>query len=310
MSLLTAGLVDRWFEHVVTPSVEPGRHWPLAVDLRLTPSEAAVVRQGHRQLRRALDEPDRPEDRGVDAPDWRRDPVCRPVGAFLEVLSAAVGDALRTLDATGTAGPVRSDALAVAAGINAGAAALAGDRTGPMPIAAEAARRAGEAAAEAAVAGSDLAAVATRAAAAGLSGWDAVPADPIGDGDVVQVRVRALVGRLLVGLQQATRPPEPPAHPAPCGAGPGDVLGRVFTAEITCEIAISAAQVENVRGELQELAVLVRFWPRSSGGPGGTVEASSDSWQRVHAHTERPGAVVEVLFASGSVFDLQIAALD
>lgn len=319
MTALTAGLVDRWFDRVVTPSAEPGSQWPLAVDLWLTPSEAAVVREGHRQLRRALNEPVRPEDHGADRPDWRQDPVCRPVGAFLEVLSAAVGDALRTLetvagsdgDGPATGGPVRADALAVAAGINAGAAALAGSANGPrvVPTAAEAARRAGEAAAEAAVGGADLPAVAARAAAAMVSGWDAAPPDPTDSPDA-PVRVRALVGRLLVGLQLATRPPDPPARPAPCGAGPGDVLGRMFTAEITCEIAVAVTQVATVRGELQELATLVRFWPRSSGGPGGAAEASSETWQRVHVHTDRPGAVVEVLFASGSVFDLQITTLD
>lgn len=331
---LTAGLVDRWFDLVVTPSTEPGSRWPLAVDIRLNPAERFVVREGHQGLRRALDLPGPVGDRVPDPGSWRQDPVCGQVGIFLQMLSAAIGDARRTLGAVADpdrpqdpARPAASaaasaargddgvqvDALAVAAGINAGAAALAGSGTDrfAQSVAAQAARRAGEAAAEAAVGGAGLPEVAARAAAAVLSGWDATRPDPFATaGDVEQARVRAIVGRVLVGLRLATRPPDPPARPAPCGAGPGDLLGRSFPAEITCEVSIPAAQVPATLAEVRRHADLVRFWPRSASILGGAAGASDEQWQRVHVHTSHPGAVVEILFARGSVFDLRIAALD
>lgn len=341
MPSLSASLVDRWFERVMAPPTEPGGQWPLAVDIRLTPAERSAVREGQRRLRLALGAPAGPDD-GEES-GWAQDEVGRQIGVFLGVLSAAVGDARRTLGAgaalsgadAGTeagAGVERVDsglvdALAVAAGINAGAAALAGSVAEPDPpqwptgsrwaapdagpTAAEVARRAGEAAAEAAVGGAGLEAVAARSAAAVLSGWGT--SGPVRPGDTPEAapdRVRAVVGRVLVGLQQATRPPDPPALPAPCGAGPGDVHGRGFIAEITCEMAVADTQLDAVGAELREVADLVRFWPRSSAGAAGAAGLGEDSWQRVHVHTGDPGAVVEVLFASAAVFDLRITALD
>lgn len=327
---LTAGLVDRWFERVLTPPAEPGARWPLSVDLALSTPERELLRAAADRLRRVVGRSEGAAPAGLEPagrrPDPPTDPVTGRVGAFLAAASAAIDDTRRTLGllaggeldgGSGAAGPgVDEDALAVAAGINAGAAALARDSVdggGPArrptgagfgePTAAEAARRAGEAAAEAAVGGADLSAVAGRAAAAMLAGWGAAGPDGPGSADGDR-RARAVVGRLLVGLQDVTRPPDPPAAPAPCGAGPGDVLGRAFLAEITCETAVPASQVASLRSELQDLAELVRLWPRSASEP------RDGGWQRVHVHTDRPGAVIEALYACGSVFDLQVTTLD
>lgn len=353
--------------------------WPAAVDLRLSDDEQQVLGNGRRWMLTAVGggypaDPVDPRVRtrsllpghATGSADAAREAVARRLATFLTVLSAAIGDTRSAVArAAGSAdglaplageaageSTVQPDALALAAGVNAAAAALAttpfssrstssmptpsspspfagrsgrsdvpfADSTGPT--AATAARRAGEAAAEAAVGGADLATVAGLAAVAMLSGWTGaelsgwtgaeatVPSGgPPHAEQWVDLRVRALVGRVMVALQQVTRPPDPPALPAPCGAGPGDVLGRVFPAEITCQIAVADAQVDTLRTELQGLGDVVSIWPRSAGSVA-VAGAAGGAWQRVHVHSDRPGAVVEALFAGGSVFDLQITALD
>lgn len=331
---LTAGLVDRWFERVLDPPAEPGTRWPLSVDLTLSQQEGELLHSAAAVLRRVVDRPTDDAAASIGAAagrlaDRTAEPATQRVAAFLDAATAAISDTRRTLGllaggalddgrsegagGSGTAGPgVDEDALAIAAGINAGAAALARDPGGPWrtaapgePTAAEAARRAGEAAAESAVGGADLSAVAGRAVSAMLAGWG-----PVGSGRAApseaDARARAVIGRLLVGLQDATRPPDPPAAPAPCGAGPGDVLGRAFLAEITCQTTVPAGEVAALRAELTELAELVRVWPRAASAVGD----GGGGWQRVHVHTDRPGAVIEALYSSGSVFDLQITTLD
>jgi hypothetical protein len=193
-------------------------------------------------------------------------------------------------------------ALALAAGLNAGAAALhgeiatAGERTGQSrtyaePSAAESARLAGFAAAELVVNGAGLHQVADAAATAACNGWRiGLPGHPV---ERLEYRTRALLGLLLVALEIQTRDPEPPAEPASCGALPGENLGRPFTAEITFTMGLAPAEIRSLAGDLASLAADVTVWPGSR-------------WPRFHLHTDRAGDVIGQVFAYGTPFDLAI----
>ncbi len=196
--------------------------------------------------------------------------------------------------------------LALAAGLNAGAAALHGEiataaqrpvehwRSGE-PTAAESARLAGFAAAELVVDGAGLHEIAAAAAAAVINGWrSGTPAD---GAELTEHRIRGLVGSLLVALEVVTRDPEPPAEPAPCGARPGENLGRPFDAEITFTMGVAEAEIALLTADLRGLAAGLTVWP------GG-------QWPKFHVHTDRPGDVLSQVFAYGTPFDLLVTSRD
>lgn len=236
--------------------------------------------------------------------------VLRYLNAFAAgVASARLAFAPADLDADSgdggfPAGPDGGDtgALALAAGLNAGAAALHGEipatgerpvesRTYSEPTAAEAARLAGFAAAELVVDGAGLHQIAAAAAAAATNGWRiGLPGHPV---DRLEYRTRGLVGLLLVALEIQSRDPEPPAEPASCGALPGENLGRPFAAEITFTMGLPAAEIRSLADDLDGLATEVAVWP------GG-------QWPRFHVHTDRPGDVIGQVYAYGTPFDLVI----
>lgn len=198
-----------------------------------------------------------------------------------------------------------TDALALAAGLNAAAAALHGeivtgsDRQAERwrhcePTAAESARLAGFAAAELVVNGAGLHEIAAAAAGAAITGWRlGLPENPV---ERAEYRVRGLVGALLVALEIQTRDPEPPAHPASCGALPGQNLGRPFTAEITFTMSLAPAEIRSLSNDLAGLVTEIAVWP------GG-------QWPRFHLHTERAGDVIGQVYACGTPFDLEITEI-
>lgn len=192
-----------------------------------------------------------------------------------------------------------SGGLALAAGLNAAAAALDGTdrRSGrivPGSSAADSARSAGVAAAELVVDGADLHRVAALAAGAAINGWRiGLPDDP---DELADYRAKALVGMLLVALELECREPLPPAQPAACGALPGENRGTAFLAEITCTMQVDGETMAVLTGELARLCREVAIWP-TDGSPA------------FHLHTDRPGEVIEQLYASGMPFDLQITRL-
>lgn len=193
-------------------------------------------------------------------------------------------------------------AMALAAGLNAGAAALHGEISSPArrrgvygrgtePTAAESARQAGVAAAELVVDGAGLHQIAETAAGVAMNGWQVgLPDDPI---DRIEYRARGLVGLLLVALELQTRDPEPIAEPASCGALPGENLGRAFEAEITFSMGLAATQIRELTVDLAHINADVVVWP------GG-------QWPRFHLHTDRAGEAVGLLYAYGTPFDLEI----
>jgi hypothetical protein len=192
--------------------------------------------------------------------------------------------------------------MALVAGLIAGAAALQDSLGGwsppetpkSEPTAAEVARLAGVTAAELAVDGADLSAIAAQAAGTAVLGWTVgVPGDARA---LTEYRTRALIGMLLIALQQASRAPEPPAEPASCGAGPGEHRGSAFDAEIGFEIRCEDPERDTLIAELKPLAQEVRVW-------------SSTGVHTFHVHTRRPGEVISLAYASGMLFDLEVTAL-
>jgi hypothetical protein len=215
------------------------------------------------------------------------------------VFAATVDELLdETLD-----GMPDSGAMELAAGLNAGAAALLGEVRSSAyaagrewrhaePTAAESARQAGVAAAELVVDGADLHDVADAAAGVAMSGWRiGLPHDPA---DRIEYRARGLVGLVLAALEIQTRAPEPPAVPASCGALPGQNLGRPFAAEITFSMGLETAEIRSLSTDLAQLSTEVTVWP------GG-------QWPRFHLHTDRAGDVVGQVYAYGTPFDLVIS---
>ena len=116
-------------------------------------------------------------------------------------------------------------------------------------------------------------------------------------GERADYRTKALVGMLLVALELESRDPLPPAQPAACGALPGENRGAAFLAEITCTMHVDAETMASLTGELNRLCREVAIWP-------------TDGSPVFHLHTDRPGEVIEQLYASGMPFDLQITRLD
>ncbi|GAA1999748.1 hypothetical protein JL107_00165 [Nakamurella flavida] len=314
MTSLDADLVHRWFATVLNPDVPVMPHWgilPSAV-------EGAVLREGRQLLLAAVVDSTMPGPPEVAASE----PAAREVQTYLHALAAGIaGTQAALLEADGptqptqgsvsrlTGGPFgaaepvdppgEAPTIALVTGLIAGAAALRDslNRPGPPevpnrePSAAEAARLAGVSAAEVVVDGADLHAVAAISAATAMQGWGVgQPTDPR---DRVEYRTRGLIGMLLVGLEQASQTPDPPAVPAACGAGPGENRGRAFTAEVTFEIRCGTSESAALHQDLLALGEDVQWWSRSG-------------VDHFHIHTDSPGEVISQAYASGTLFDLAV----
>jgi hypothetical protein len=302
MAVLDADLVCRWFNRLRRQDLSVIASWAI------TPSdqEFAALDEGGAAIDAALR--DLPRSAAVLELTEASALLIRD---YLAGFAAGISEARRLLspqapaiDLMGGVDPGASagGALALAAGLNAAAAALdAPRRPGAVPgmhrggvSAAESARTAGVTAAELVVDGADLHRVAALAAGSAVNGWRiGMPDDPA---ERTDYRVRALIGMVLVALQLESRDPLPPARPAPCGALPGQNLGTAFLAEITCTMRVDAEAMPALTGELGRLCREVAIWP-TEGDPA------------FHLHTDRPGVVIEHLYASGLPFDLQITRL-
>jgi len=299
MTVLDADLVRRWFGRLRAPDPSVTAFW----GLQPTVQELAAFDEGGTVLEYAVcDLP--PSASVVELTEM-------PAGLLLNYLrgmAAGVGETRRLLGSQGLTdglldppGEDGTGALALAAGLNAAAAALpdrAGDpsraTSGTGPTAAESARSAGVAAAELVVDGADITRIAASAASSAVTGWrSAVPQDP---DDRIDRRTKGLVGMVLVALQLECRDPGPPAHPAACGALPGENRGRAFLAEITFTMHTEGESMATLAWELSRLCRDVAIWPAAP-------------WPQFHLHTDRPGEVIEQVYASGVPFDLQITRL-
>ena len=316
MTALDADLVHRWFAAVLDPVVPVMPHWGI------TPSavESAVLYEGRQLVLAAVVEAAMPGPPEVPASEA----AAREVQTYLHALAAGVAGTQATLRRSTAPAPdedtqggwwpgsqagTRMDpppaagaevpTIALVTGMIAGAAALRDslNRPGPPevpnrePTAAEAARLAGVSAAEVVVDGADLHAIAAIAAGTVMQGWGVgQPTDPR---DRVEYRTRGLIGMLLVGLELASREPDPPAVPATCGAGPGENRGRAFLAEVTFEIRCGASESAALHQDLLDLGDDVQWWSRSG-------------VDHFHVHTDRPGEVISQAYASGTLFDLVV----
>ena len=306
MTALDVALVDRWFDRL--RSVDPSAIGAWGV--RPTAQELAALEEGRIGLGLAV--------RDLPAPaavvELTEVPALM-LRDYLAGFAAGVSEARRLLavepsvDLFGGLDPGADagGALALAAGLNAAAAALTDPDRDPRrsgftadgPTAAESARSAGVSAAELVVDGADLHRIAAVAAGAAINGWRVglPPGSGDRDGERADYRARALVGMLLVALERECRDPLPPARPAACGALPGENTGTAFLAEITCTLHVDGETMATLIGELNRLCREVAIWP-TDGSPA------------FHLHTDRPGEVIEELYASGMPFDLQITRLD
>jgi len=306
MTSFDADLVRRWFSRLrdVEQPVMP--HWGIVP----TRQEEIVLVDGEAQLRAALDDDEFP--------------LALPPGAITEVpalmlqrylhaLAAGMASTRRVFAATidglldeALEGVPDSGAMELAAGLNAGAAALLGEVRSSAyaagqewrhaePTAAESARQAGVAAAELVVDGADLHDVADAAAGVAMSGWRiGLPGDPA---DRIEYRARGLVGLVLAALEIQTRAPEPPAVPASCGALPGQNLGHPFVAEITFSMGLEAPDIRALTDDLDQYCTEITVWP-------------TGQWPQFHLHTDRAGEVVGQIYAYGTPFDLLISERD
>ncbi|GGM06576.1 hypothetical protein [Nakamurella endophytica] len=318
MPALDADLVHRWFDGLRAPAPEPERSWGAgwsAADVAVLADEEPVLTASVSGVLPAATEP-------------ATDPVARGVQRYLHGVAAGIAGSRA---AWGQADGPSADAMCLAAGLMAGAAALSGpDLPVPAPggpvaggdgppvpdpagswrppdgwpatgrggvpterSAADTAASAGLAATDRAVEGYGLADVAGRAADAAVMGWQvSVPSD---SADRAAYRLRALVCAVLMALQRACVPPPPPAEPASCGARPGEPVGDPFPAEVSFDVFLGDAELADLRRRLAALSSEVVVW-------------SDADIRHLHVHTERPGPVVSEAFAAGTVFALHIAA--
>ncbi len=301
MATLDADLVRRWFDRLSRQDLSVIAYW----GVRPTDQEQAAIDEGFAGIDCAIRDLPRP----APVLELTQTPA-RMLRDYLAGFAAGISETRRLLsvdppvDLMGGVDPgaAAEGALALAAGLNAAAAAM--DERAPSrpasvahrePTAAESARSAGVAAAELVVNGADVHRVAALAAGAAVNGWRiGLPDDPA---DRADYRTKALVGMLLVALELESRDPLPPARPAVCGAMPGENRGTAFLAEITCTMHVDRDAMATLSGELNRLCREVAIWP-------------TDGPPAFHLHTDRPGEVVEQLYASGVPFDLQITRLD
>lgn len=302
MAVLDADLVRRWFDRLRRQDLSVIASWAL------TPSaqESAALDEGAAAIDAALRE----------VPGWIAESELTEASAllvrdYLGGFAAGISEARRLLNPGASAidlmggvdpGGSAGGALVLAAGLNAAAAALdAPGRPDAVPgmrpggvTAAESARTAGVTAAELVVDGADLHRVASMAAGSALNGWRIGLPDDLAER--TDYRVKALIGMVLVALELECREPLPPARPAACGALPGENRGTAFRAEITCTMQADRESMAGLTGELNRLCREVAIWP--------THTAAA-----FHLHTDRPGEVIEQLYASGMPFDLRITRL-
>jgi hypothetical protein len=326
MMSFDADLVGRWFRRARNRDEPVMPHW----GIEPTDQEAEAVRLGGEQVLAAVvaDQATFP----VPVADLTELPA-RLVLSYLTALaagvagtraafaaspeSAALGDsfggqvsATDTSD-VGASGSTDVGAMALVAGLNAGAAALHGEIVSPAhrpaepgwrgtePTAAESARQAGVAAAELVVDGAGLPEITSLAADVAMAGWRiGVPDDPI---DRIEYRTRGLLGILLVALELETRDPEPAGEPASCGAAPGENNGSIFDAEITFTMGLAPADMRALSDDLAGLVSELVVWPGRD---------SRNSWPRFHLHTEQPAEVIGQVYAYGTPFDLAITNRD
>ena len=304
MTSFDAELVELWFGRALDPDHPLMPFW----GIRPTEEESTVIIDGRRMVHTAISR-DTLEFAHEPGAVRRTELAARMLQSYLSAVAAGVAETRRTLAGGGTDNPTGGEpigdpgALALVAGLNAGAAALysefvstayrpTGPSGAPEPTAAELSRLAGVSAAELVVDGADLHQIA--GAAAGVArGWRV--GLPANEQEQADYRVRALVGLLLVALEQVTREPEPAAEPASCGAGPGENAGHSFPAEITFQIGVEPGSARALAAELRGLADEVAVWASGEG-----------SWHTFHLHTDRPGEVVGQVYAYGTAFDLQI----
>lgn len=301
MPALDADLVRRWFDRLRRPDPAVHARW----GIRPSAQEREVLEEGGIAVACAV------RDLPPPAPVLPlTEPAAELLRGYLTGLAAGISEARRLLVSETAAdlmggldpGSAVSGGLALAAGLNAGAAALDEATRGSAtprsaaagPTVAEAARSAGVAGTEVVVDGADLRQVAARAAQTLATSWlSGLPADGAGRSDD---RAKALIGMVLLALEHECREPLPPARPAGCGAGPGENRGLAFLAEITCTLHVEAGALPGLTGELGRLCHEVSIWP-TGGDPA------------VHLHTDRPGEVIEQLYASGMPFDLAITRI-
>ncbi len=339
MQSFDADLVQRWLRRVRAAPDEVLPQWRVVP----TDQEAAALRAGAARLQWALDQSTVVvdaallDDDGGEADARFTELPARMLHRYLDAFAAGVGSTRLAFAGTGAdddpadrgrnrdfddGGDDGSDrdphgggrtgdlpdvgSLALAAGLNAGAAALHGDiisaaqrpveqwRAGE-PTAADSARLAGFAAAELVVDGAGLHEIAAAAAAAAINGpRSGAPQD---GRELTEHRIRGLVGSLLVALEVETREPEPPAEPAACGAAPGENLGRQFDAEITFTMGLAPSEIASLSDDLTGLAADLTVWP-------------SGQWPKFHIHSDRPGEVLSQVFAYGTPFDLLVTSRD
>ena len=302
MTTLDVDLVRRWFDRLRRQDLSVIAYW----GVRPTVQELAALEEGGAGLDLAVRDlpPPAPVVGLTETPALMlRDYLSGFAAGISETRRLLAADPPDDLMGGLDPGAGASGALALAAGLNAAAAALddpvRGGRRSRFPpdgpSAADSARSAGVAAAELVVDGADLHRVAALAAGAAINGWRiGLPEDA---GERADYRTKALVGMLLVALELESRDPLPPAQPAACGALPGENRGAAFLAEITCTMHVDGETMAILTGELNRLCREVAIWP-TDGSPA------------FHLHTDRPGEVIEQLYASGVPFDLQITRLD
>ena len=303
MNGFDVGVVERWFALALSDARDLQPAW----GIELTEDERAALQRGASLLRAAV----RPGE-FVLGPGGRDDRTetaaelpARRLESYLSAVAAGVADARARMVIDEELPDAVAASMTVAAGLNAGAAALQGAAGGPDPTrpgalrvsepsAAHAAWLAGIDAAEEAVKGSAVTRV-TRAAAAAAGKWRiGRPADP---DQRLEYRTRALVGLVLLALAEACGEPTPAEEPAPCGALRGENLGHAFPAEVTFQFGSVDADFGVLTAALRELSTDVTTWQRDR-----------ELW--CHVHTDRPGEVIEQAYAAGSVFDLLITRRD
>ncbi len=306
-----ADLVERWFDLLLA---EGGSLRPLW-GIELTEHERAAVEDGAGYLLAAV-RGDDGGDEGSDAPppcpeatgpgDATEVPA-RMLRRYLRAFASGVAGAQARLDPDEwIEGEPAAASMSVAAGLNAGAAALQGEFVGSAstrpsvvqvhePTAAQAAWLAGIGAAEEAVNGARVAVVTRVAFSAAAGGWRiGMPADPH---ERIEYRARGLLCLALLALREVCAEPAGPVEPASCGAMPGENLGRPFAAEVTFQVGTGDEDFADLVAAIRALSTDVTTWQRE-----GLL------W--CHVHTERPGEVIEQAHASGAVFDLRIGLLD
>ncbi len=306
MTRFDADLVERWFGLLLADAGGLRPAW----GIELTRQERAALEAGAGFLLAAVTEqPDAEVDepRAAASPDEQTEVPARLLRRYLRAVASGVAGARARLDPDEQiAGEPAAASMAVAAGLNAGAAALQGEFVGSAPAAAggvrvheptaaQAAWLAGIGAAEEAVNGAQVAVVTRVAVAAAAGGWRiGTPADPH---ERIEYRARGLICLVLIALQDVCAEPAGPTDPASCGAMPGENLGRPFAAEVTFQLGTGAAEFAELVTAIGALSAEVTTWER-------------DGLLWCHVHTERPGEVIEQAYASGAVFDLRIGVLE